>query len=426
MDSYCRVGLAIFMAIVATACTAEDYFVAVGGREQNLGTEDSPWDIESAWGGRQQIEPGSTLYMLGGTYRHPERSWTGGSFELLLSGNAQAPIHIRPLPGERVTIDGTVVVTNGASHLWLWDLEITVSETANWDRRVPHAGADPRPHRDLPGGGLVVHGGRDSKFINLLIHSTAGTGVSFWRGAVDAELHGCLIFDNGLIATDRYHGPGIYTQNEHGQKWITDNVLWGNYSTTIQAYGSDRAYVNGFRIIGNVSFGSRTDGGRQGFLIGGGRPSEDIVVRENILHRVPLQIGYTAPHNEDAVVRDNVIIDAGLSINRFRQVDQANNRVVGDAERARYSEPEVWLRPNQYDRDRANLAIANWSREATLEVNLESFLRPGDSYRLVSVLDFFGPPVAKGIYHGGRVMIPVAGSDAASGDEFAVYVLFRE
>src|SRR5690606_37475681 len=138
-------------------------------------------------------------------------------------------------------------------------------------------------------------------------------------------LHGCIIYDNGWIGPDRYHGPGIYTQNQNGHKWITNNILFANYSTTIQAYGSRNAYVDGFRVVGNISFAPLREGSRAKFLIGGGRPSQDIVVSENILYEVPLQIGYNAPHNEDAIVHDNVIVKAGMSINRYRKVDERNN-----------------------------------------------------------------------------------------------------
>jgi hypothetical protein len=420
-----RLAVAMLFLLVAGPVGAAEYYVAPDGQPENRGTRQSPWDIESAWQGHQRIEPGATLYMLEGVYRHPKRTWSGGQFEIRLSGEAGAPVHIRPLPGDRVTIDGGVTVANGTRHLWIWELEITVSEAADWDRRVPHAGADPRPDRDHPAGGLTIHGGENSKFINLVVHGLSSTGVSFWRGAVDAELHGCLIYDNGLIATDRYHGPGIYTQNQTGQKWITDNILWGNYSTTIQAYGSERAFVNGYRIVGNIAFAPLKQGGRAGILVGGGRPSEDIVVRENLLYEVPLRVGYTAPYNEDAVVQDNVLLKTDMSITRFRRVEEANNRLVDGSTEATEMPQESWLRPNKYDPDRAHLAVANGRRAATVDVDLSGFLGLGDAYRIVSALDFYGQPLAEGIYDGGPLALPVPAVEATGQGEFCAYVVFR-
>jgi hypothetical protein len=296
-----------------------------------------PWDLESAWAGKQAVALGCrgrrSGLMMPGVYRHPQREWTGGNFRLSLAGEQDAPIHIRPVPGARVTIDGGLIVDGVSQHVWMWDLEFTISESNRWNRRVTEPGSHPQPPIAQPQGGITIHGGRENKFINLVVHDNNSTGISFWRGAVDAEIHGCLIYNNGWIGPDRFHGPGIYTQNETGNKWITDNILFGNYSTTIQAYGSSRAWVDGFRIIGNIAFAPRKEGGRARVLVGGGRPSKDIVVRENILYEVPLQIGYTAPFNEDCVVHDNFVARASMSINNFRTVDQKNNTTIASDSR---------------------------------------------------------------------------------------------
>ncbi|CAN5249976.1 hypothetical protein BH23VER1_BH23VER1_31000 [soil metagenome] len=410
---------------LAAPIQAAEHFVAPDGKADNTGTEDSPWDIGSAWSGGQEIAPGATVIMAGGTYRHPEREWGGGSFQLKLAGTGEAPVHIRPAPGARVTIDGGVVVDAGCHHLWVWDLEITVSESTQWDRRIDEPGSHPQPDIDQPQGGLTVYGGSGSKFINLVVHHNNGTGISFWRGATDAELHGCLIYSNGWMAPDRFHGPGIYTQNETGQKWITDNILWGNFSTTIQAYGSSKAWVDGFRIIGNIAFAPLKDGQRQRILIGGGRPSKDIVANENILYEIPLQLGYSAPHNEDATVHDNRIVNAGLDIQKFRQVDEANNTVLDKSEPRPDRPADTILRPNKYDPDRANLAIFNWSRTPQVDLDPSAFLQDGDRYRIVSALDYFGDPVAEGTFDGNPVPVPVPAEESTGDGEFCAYVVFR-
>jgi len=406
---------------------AAEYYVAPDGQPDNAGTRESPWDIASAWSGEQDIEPGDTLYMLGGTYRHPEREWRGGTWTINLAGTQEAPIHIRPVPGERVTIDAGVNVTPRSHHLWMWDLEITISEADQWDRRLEGSGSDARPPVDQPRGGLTIQGGQGAKFINLIVHTTNSTGIGFWRGASnDAELHGCIIYNNGWVSSARYHGPGIYTQNRDGNKWITDCILWGNYSTTIQAYGSRNAWVDGYRIIGNISFAPVKEGRRQRFLIGGGRPSHDIVVSENVLYEVPLQIGYNAPHNEDVVVHDNIVVNAGMRIVRYREVDEQNNLVIGSNEDRPDKPADVVLRPNKYDPDRANLAILNWQRQPQVDVDLSSFLQEGDRYRIVNVLDYFGQPVAQGTYTGDQVAVPVPASEQTGNGAFCAYVVFRE
>ena len=321
------------------------FYVAVDGQANNAGTADSPWDIESALAGAHTIPPGSTVYLKGGTYRHADRRWESPGFAIALAGTPGQPIHIRPLPGHRVTLDGRVEVKSAARHLRVWELEITVSETATWNRRVTAGGLKVDGPADLPQGGLNILGGADSKFIHLVIHDM-NSGIGFWRSAVDAEIHGCLIHGIGSIGPDRYYGPGIYTQNETGTKALTDNILFGNYSTTIQAYGSTRAPVSGFRIEGNIAFAPVKEGNRQRVLIGGGQPSRRIIAADNILYEVPLQLGYNSPYNEDAVVTGNWIVDAGLSINRFKEVTESGNTVIPRGSQHPDRPADIILRPS--------------------------------------------------------------------------------
>ena len=400
----------------------ESFYVAVDGKADHTGTIDSPWDIESALSGAQPIRPGATVYLTGGTYRHPDRSWNSPGFSIELAGEPDRPIHIRPKPGHRVILDGKVEVKSGARHLRVWELEITVSETANWDRRVTAAGTQLEGAVELPQGGLNILGGADSKFIHLIIHNMHN-GVGFWRPAIDAEIYGCLIYDIGSIGPDRYHGPGIYTQNEAGTKTLSDNVLFGNYSTTIQAYGSARAEVSGYRIEGNIAFAPVKQGDRQRVLIGGGQPSRRIIASNNMLYEVPLEIGYTAPYNEDAVVTGNWVVDAGLSINRFKQVTESGNILIPLGSRRADRPADIVLRPSLYVPGRANLAIFNWERKAAVEVDLSTLLAPGQDFSVMSALDFLGQPILAGRFDGQPVSIPVPREPRTCDGEFCAFVI---
>lgn len=407
----------------ASAHAAAVHYVSPDGRPNNAGTVESPWDIDSALSGKQAISPGATIFLKAGTYRHPDRSWQSQGFAIAVAGAPGSPIHIRPVEGARVTIDGRVEVKPNSRYIWVWNLELTISETADWNRKVTAGGLNPDGPASLPQGGLNILGGSESKFINLVIHDM-NSGVGFWRGATNAEMHGCLIYGIGAIGPDRYHGPGIYTQNETGAKWITDNILFGNYSTTIQAYGSKNAPVDGFRLIGNITFAPVKAGDRARILVGGGRPSRDILVRENLLYEVPLEVGYTAPYNEDAVVQTNWVVNAGMSINNFRQVTQQGNLVLGPQQPRPDRIADVFLRPNKYDPRRAHLAIYNWQRNPTVPVDLKAFLRVGDSYDILNALDCFGRPVASGTYDGSPVQVAIPAEERTGNGEFCAYVVF--
>lgn len=417
--------LAVSVGIATIATAQPIHYVAVDGSRENRGTLDSPWDIESAWSGQQPIPPGSTLLMKGGIYRHPDRSWASPGFAIALQGTAEAPIRIRPVDGERVTIDGRVEIKPNSHHLELWELEITVSETANWDRQVTAGGLNATNADQPPQGGINILGGAGCKFINLVIHDMYN-GVGLWRTAIDAEMHGCLIFQIGAIGPDRYHGPGIYTQNEEGTKRLTDNILFDIYSTTIQAYGSSNASVSGFTLQGNIAFAPVKAGDRQRVLIGGGRPSRDISVTENLLYEIPLQLGYNAPFNENAIVSDNWIVHGDLSIQRFQRVEQSGNRVLNGVDVPTDQAAEIVLRKNRYDDRRAHLAVFNWRRDPKIEVDLSLFLRPGEAYRIMNVLDYYGLPVSAGQYHGQPIELVMPAEERTGQRQFCAFVIIGQ
>lgn len=402
--------------------TGKSFYVSVDGKASHDGTVDSPWDIESALGGGHAIPPGSTVYLKGGTYRHADRRWESPGFAIELAGAPGQPVHIRPVPGQRVTLDGKVEVKPGARHLWVWELEITVSETAGWNRRVTAGGQKADGADDLPQGGLNIVGGADSKFIHLVVHDM-NNGIGFWRPAEDAEIHGCLVYGVGSIGPDRYHGPGIYTQNETGTKALTDNIIFGNYSTTIQAYGSSRASVSGFRIEGNIAFAPVKEGDRQRVLIGGGQPSKRIAAIDNVLYEVPLEIGYTAEHNEDAVVTGNWVVDAGLAINRFKQVTEARNTVIAAGSPRPDRPADIILRPSRHVPGRGNLAIFNWARKPQVEVDLSQLLKSGQAFTIVSALDFYGKPLVSGRFDGRPVAVPMPDEPRTGSREFCAFVV---
>jgi len=138
---------------------------------------------------------------------------------------------------QRVTIDGGLAVQNPAAHVWIWDLEILVSEPDTSKDRPVTAGSHPEDFK-RPWGGLNVLGGSGCKYINLVIHDCR-QGVSFWSGATDSELHAASSTTT-VGRTDRGHGHAIYTQNQDGVKTISDCIMTRGRSYTMHAYGSSR------------------------------------------------------------------------------------------------------------------------------------------------------------------------------------------
>jgi hypothetical protein len=272
---------------------------------------------------------------------------------------------------------------------------------------VDQAGSHPTDY-GRPWGGLNVQTGAGCKYINLVIHDNA-QGVSFWSGATDSELYGCLIYNNGWEAPDRGHGHGVYTQNKDGIKTIADCILSGGHGYSMHAYGSSRAYVDNYLMAGNIAYA----GGP--FLIGGGRPSRGIRVFDNALYGVSMRLGYGGTDNEDCDVEGNLIVNGTLSINKFKQVNERNNETIPEgAPRPQNSDPKVIFRVNRYEPSRAHLAIFNWSRKPTVEVDVKNFLKRDDRFVLRDPKDFFGKPIFEGVCTGSRISVPVTGEFMAA------------
>jgi hypothetical protein len=411
MNRCTSVVLAFGLVLTGSALGAE-WYAGTEGKSDAKGTQDAPWDLESTLAGQQEVAPGDTVRILGGTYKYQDRKLGSAGYVVKLAGQEGKPIHVRAEPGRRVTVDGGLSVQAPSTHLWIWDLEILVSENLSMSRRVEESGSHPQSY-NRPWGGLGIHAGDQCKYINLVIHDNA-QGISFWSGATNSEVHGCILYDNGWDAPDRGHGHAIYTQNQEGTKIISDCIMTGGYGYTMHAYGSSRAYVDNYLIEGNLCY----DGGA--FLIGGGRPSRNIRALENCLYGIGMRIGYSAPYNEDCEVRDNLIVHGSLEIKDYRKVVQEGNVVIGPGDsRPPGTPPQIVLRPNRYDPSRANLAVFNWGKSPTVAVLPKPFLQRGDQYRLMNPREFFGKPVLAGRYEGRPFPVPVQG-------EFAALVLLKE
>ncbi|HPD17890.1 MAG TPA: hypothetical protein PLE19_23375 [Planctomycetota bacterium] len=391
---------------VASSSLAAGWFVGPEGAPANPGTREAPWDIASALDGKQKVAPGDTLTLLAGTYKRRPKE----QFDVRLVGTEEKPIHVRPAPGARATIDGGLAVQAPSAHVWIWDLEVLVSEPN--PEKIETGGSHPKDF-DRPWGGLNMFGGRNCKYIHLAIHDTR-QGISCWTGEKDCEIYGCVIYDNGWLAPDRGHGHCIYTQNKDGVKTIANCILTCRYpgTYTMHAYGSSRADVDNYLLTDNIAYGLGT------FLVGSGKPSHNIRVLRNCLHDVSMQIGYNAPENEDCEVRDNVIVNGGLSINKYKKAVNEGNLVLAKGAK-RPPGAKIVLLPSKYDPSRAHLAVYNWEQAREVQVPVAPFLKPGDSFRLYDPKGLFGKPVLEGKCGGEAIAVPVSG-------EFAVFVLFKE
>jgi hypothetical protein len=101
----------------------------------------------------------------------------------------------------------------------------------------------------------------------------------------------------------------------------------------------------------------------------------------------------------------------------------------------RPTEAKIVIRPNAYEQGRANIIVYNWNLADAADVDISKIVRPGARYFVRNVQDYFGPPVASGIYDGTPIRLPMTGvlppipvrntssGSAITGPEFNVFVL---
>lgn len=294
-------------------------------------------DLASALSGSGPARPGDVVWVHGGTYR--------GCFKSTVKGSSQAPVVVRAIPGDRVTLDGAgcewkAALTITGPDVWFWGLEITNSDPS---RVSSEAGSQPASFKRGPG--LTVQAAR-TKLINLVVHDN-GNGIGFWDLAVDSEIYGTITANNGWRGPDRGHGHGIYIQNSQGIKRITDVVSLDNFSTGMKGFGYQGRAV-GLRFDGIMSANngapaatSASDPVRESNLFVGTSeaPADDIAITNSALYSAAgtvsggLRLGWTAAANGAATVKNNYIATGaqGMSVDSWSALDVQGNTIYASS-----------------------------------------------------------------------------------------------
>ena len=231
------------------------------GSVTNDGTADSPWTLQYAFDGApetlgdggqvNQIEPGDTVWLHGGTYDIDNEGETEG-FDVTVSGTSSQKIVFRSLPWEWAVIqdnrswfcanradasacgptdptDNETIGVDG-SYVQLRDLEVTNTAT---DRLNTGTKNFNRPN------GVRLEDGDHNELVNVVIHDT-GTGVQTASNAIGSKVYGSVIYNTGWDdqdLEDRGRGHGMYIQNQNTPEMeVTSNVIVTGYRYGLQLF----------------------------------------------------------------------------------------------------------------------------------------------------------------------------------------------
>ena len=251
-------SIAVRNGVVAATTKHAGFHVTPSASTSGDGTSARPWSLAAAMSQPSAVQPGDTIWMHGGTYK--------GAFTSRLTGSPTKPVVLRQYPGERATIDGNLVVL-GANTVY-WGFEVTSTAAHAVDLMA------------------VNVQGPGTKFVNMVVHDAGGNGFGVWSPAVNAEVYGSLVYNNGRQRLDGVFAHGIYAQNSAGTQRFAHNVVFNQFGYGVHMYGSSSASLKGFLIEGNAIFESgrsASDRGAPNILVGGGSAAERVTVRDNAL-----------------------------------------------------------------------------------------------------------------------------------------------
>jgi hypothetical protein len=332
------------------------------------GSLNSPWDLTTALASADVENNNNTtrtLWLRGGTY--------SGDFTNILDGVSDRRITIRPYQNETVIIDGDLVV-NG-SYITFMNLII---RNSSWTGRESDEEETPS---DLPTAECNIRA-IGVKFINCVIHDMLSPYIG--QEAETAEFYGCLSYYHGWLAPIRGHGHALYIQNSVAtQMTIKDCIFHDCFGWGLHAYGGQGSLVKNIVVEGNTSFrsGSLSGDARPDFLIGADVGAGDSCqLKSNMSYGGSVGFQAYGDGLTNLVITNNYMPN-GKTGGYTATTESGNNwDTVGNTS---------FLRPNDYDSNRANLTVYNQAQANTVNVDVSSVFGASGTVKAYNAQDYF-------------------------------------
>lgn len=479
------------LLLTATACLgaiAAEYHASPMGVDTAAGTPASPMSLAKALSRTSPARPGDTIWLHSGVYVGP--------FTSFLAGTSNDPIVVRQFPNERATLDGRLggepVLTLAGSGTWFWGFEVMNSDTNRNVTREQAISANPGvAGSDNKLINLILHDTGQGMFLSWqstnmevtgcliynngfqladrghghgvytqnrtgrklvrdnIIFNQFGWGVHAYTqsGFVNnMDFVGNVVFNNGSLSTPPASRTGILVMpaaNPSTGNTVSENMLYHGLSK----------YGYGVEITGGVSipgFCTNSDITITGNVFGNCTLLVSSVTNATILNNwigsSPYRyldwriMGFEQRYNWDGNQYFNslgfTVYPGGTGL-RWEQWRTAYPDY--DVNGALHNDPTnawVYLRTNPYEQGRANVVVYNWGLSNKVQVDVTKVLPAGASYEVRNAQDFYAAPVAKGVFEGAPIVLPMTNltvavpvgwqtAPPATGPKFNVFVLLR-
>lgn len=447
----------------------QDFYVSPSGSPQGNGSMESPWDLQTALSQPAAVKPGDTIWVRGGTYGNGTTIFysrlVGTAFAPIIV--RQFPNERATIDGwlQVGCCDQNPQPAMG-SYVWFWGLEFASSITDRtglpdgtskildaidtWalgskfinnivhDTRNGFGMWQEAPNSEAYGNvvyfngfqasdrghghGFYVQNNTGTKTIaDNIIFDQFDNGIQFYgtgnSNVKNVIAQGNISFNNGAIATPTSAGPAY-----------ADNLLFaiGNGVQNAQVLNNYLYFTPSLDVGNNeLGYGGNPNGSliaTGNYFIGGFEAVEvgnwaSVTFQGNTIYskdKFDVLMADTSPLSGYAWNK-NTYYGAGLfQLNSSGTFFSGWPGKTGFDSQSTYTSGAptgVWtfLESNKYESGRANIVIYNWNLANSVSVDVHTVLTPGTQYEVLDAENFFGPPVASGIYNGSPIVIPMTG-----------------
>jgi parallel beta-helix repeat protein len=319
-------ALLLGLLLLPPTVQADDWYVSPGGSPSGPGTVAQAYGLATALSGAVG-RPGDTFWLTGGSYAI-------GHLNTQIQGAPGQPITFRPMPGQRVGVDGSLSFFGSAGYVVLRDFELFSSDT-NRASTETNVGFNPTDINIIPG---ISSYSPNLSFINLVVHDETRHGIYISQAASNNLVYGCVIYNNGWRSPDNAEGHGIYVQGTNGGRSVLDNIVFNNSGIGMHIYENDtnHLYLSGIVLDGNVAFNAgaiQNVRAYRDWVVGVDAPAisaDDIVFENNMAYFAPAR----GQDNEVQIGRDGIngnvtilnnYLPPGLQMNNWTTAAVAQN-----------------------------------------------------------------------------------------------------